>query len=187
MHGDDFSTLDPDWSLDLYEKGMQDAFEVELRDRVGFGKRDIHEVNLLNGSLKVTEQSLTYEADPRHIELLQSPRARDLRFHECPGVKTCEGKLIADGNLLHEKEHAADVQEFQHSLVVPPARTFKVKFDDRPEAIRVKQYAEVLGYHPRGVILAGPIGQSTLVPVDSCRLSRWSAACADKLPLGDLR
>ena len=30
VHGDDFTTLGPDWALDLYEQGMQKAFGVDL-------------------------------------------------------------------------------------------------------------------------------------------------------------
>ena len=37
VHGDDFTTLGPDWALDKYEAGMKAAFDIELRGRLGLG------------------------------------------------------------------------------------------------------------------------------------------------------
>ena len=49
---------------------MQETFEVKLRGRLGEYNDDLKEIRVLNKVLRITYEGLTYEADPRHVELL---------------------------------------------------------------------------------------------------------------------
>ena len=70
VHGDDFTALSTDESLNRNAAQMHAAFDVELRGRLGAEAHDAKEINLLNRVLMVSSTGLRYEADPRHVELL---------------------------------------------------------------------------------------------------------------------
>ena len=70
VHGDDFTALGTSDALDRYEKGMQEVFECKLKGRLGTGKDDLKEMRVLNRIVRVTDEGLLYEADPRHAEML---------------------------------------------------------------------------------------------------------------------
>ena len=161
-HGDDFTTLGPDWALDRYERKMQEAFDVELRGRLGIGPNDVRELKLLNRIIKVDEEGLTYEADPRHTELL----ARALGFENCghvstPGAKNCKDEVVADGK--SPVENTDDMTECLHSRMPTAPPTSRMKFSEDVEVINVPSYADTFGYHPRDFILTGPIGNVSSV------------------------
>ena len=44
VHGDDFTALGTDESLNLYEAGLQKAFECKIRGRLGTDKKDDKEI-----------------------------------------------------------------------------------------------------------------------------------------------
>ena len=70
VHGDDFTALGTDDSLDLYEAGLLKCFDLKLRGRLGEGIDDLKEIRLLNRIIPLGAEGLTYEADPRHAKLL---------------------------------------------------------------------------------------------------------------------
>ena len=70
VHGDDFTCLGADASLDIVEKQIQEHFEVKLKGRLGLGEHDQRQMRVLNRIVHVSEEGLSYEPDPRHVELL---------------------------------------------------------------------------------------------------------------------
>ena len=72
VHGDDFTTLGLDSDLDWFEAGLQTYFENGIRGRLGEGCPEPQEIRILNRVVSVNSSGLTYEADPRHCDLLMS-------------------------------------------------------------------------------------------------------------------
>ena len=120
VHGDDFVALGVDDSLSKYEAGMQKAFEVKLQGRIGPEPGDLQEARILNRIIRMTPQGMTYEADPRHVEML----ARDLEL-------TDKSKSVATPGVKGEfDEH--DVYDLEDSVtsmeeIVAPVRVRTVK------------------------------------------------------------
>ena len=71
VHGDDFTALGLDEDLDWYEGQLKEHFEIKVRGRLGEGCKD-NQIRILNRIVTLTPQGLTYEADPRHVDLLLS-------------------------------------------------------------------------------------------------------------------
>ena len=87
-HGDDFTALGTDDDLDWYEKARQESFEIKLRGRLGEGCSGPQEIRILNRVVSVDSNGLTYEADPRHGDLLMSSLNLNLSNSSAtPGVK----------------------------------------------------------------------------------------------------
>ena len=109
VHGDDFTCLGVSSSLDLYEAEMKRAFDVKLKGRIGHEDGDEHNMRVLNRIISITKDGLTYEPDPRHVELL----ARDLNLdlngkssgvpgHKIPYDENKHGQHIEDPVILED-------------------------------------------------------------------------------------
>ena len=95
VHGDDFNALGTSADLDWYEKCLADNFEIKVRGRMGPGG-DCTEIKILNRILTYSEKGLTYEADPRHIDLLSSSMGLTAANSlSTPGVKDPEPNYSA--------------------------------------------------------------------------------------------
>lgn len=70
VYGDDFTTLGAARDLDWFEKEIAGRKEVKLRGRRGNSKGDHQEVKLLNRAMRITQEGVEVEADPRHAELI---------------------------------------------------------------------------------------------------------------------
>ena len=53
-------------------KTRRESFEIKVRGRLGEGCEGPQQINILNRIVTATDQGLTYEADPRHGDLLMS-------------------------------------------------------------------------------------------------------------------
>ena len=95
--GGDFTCLGVSDSLDHYEKAMQQHFEVTLKGRLGLEKRDMREMRVLNRIVRVSEEGLAYEPDPRHCELLK----RDIGFDDSTNSQMTPGVKIAYDETKH--------------------------------------------------------------------------------------
>ena len=69
VHCDDFNALGVSAELDWYEAELAKHFEIKFRGRMGPGD-NCSEIKILNRILRLTSEGLTYEADPRHVDLL---------------------------------------------------------------------------------------------------------------------
>ena len=72
VHGDDFTAMGTDADLTWYENQLKLSFEVKLRGRLGHGCAGPQQLRILNRIITYTHQGLTYEADPRHTDILLS-------------------------------------------------------------------------------------------------------------------
>ena len=89
VHGDDFTTLGLDEDIDWFEGKLQESFEIKIRGRLGEGCKGPQEIRILNRVVSIDESGLSYEADPRHCDLLMSSLALDEKSHAAtPGVKS---------------------------------------------------------------------------------------------------
>ena len=86
VHGDDFTCLGPRVEVRRYEDALAERFEIKRRGHIGEDEGCVREIRILNRILRLTQDGLRYEADPRHAELLV--KALDLtNSADTPGVK----------------------------------------------------------------------------------------------------
>ena len=70
VHGDDVTALGLGENLDFFEKKIQESFEIKIRGRLGEECPGPQGIRILNRIVSITDEGLTYEADPRHCDLL---------------------------------------------------------------------------------------------------------------------
>ena len=70
VHGDDFTFLGNDVSLDWCTTIMQEEYDIKIRGRLGPDKNDQKSIRILNRCLEWRHDGLYYEADPRHAEII---------------------------------------------------------------------------------------------------------------------
>ena len=70
VHGDDFTFCAASADLDWIEALLPKWFEVKVRARLGPDERDDKEVVILGRLVRWTSWGISYEADPRHRELV---------------------------------------------------------------------------------------------------------------------
>ena len=88
VHGDDFTALGDDDALDWYEQILRDSFEIKVRGRLGVGCTGPQQLRILNRVITLTEQGITFEADPKHHDLLLSSlELTSASASATPGVK----------------------------------------------------------------------------------------------------
>ena len=147
VHGDDFTALGTTKGVENFEEGMQKAFEVKLRGRLGPDKTDEKEMRVLNRILRMTKSGVAYEADPRHVELLvRSLSLQDGKSVATPGIKLKDedveftdqehtvASILADGNKrkISEREDAR-----------------MIRFSDEVEVESIPGYSRDYGINPR--------------------------------------
>ena len=140
VHGDDFSALGTDESLDKYEAGLRKSFECKMRGRLGEEPEDLKEIRMLNRIIRITSTGLLYEADPRHAELL----ARSMGLEDCkqvatPGVKKAFTDDVMDLPIVDECDQVSSID----------VRMSRINFDlDNVEVREIVPYSKLYGCHP---------------------------------------
>ena len=110
-YGDDFTALGTGAGLSMYGACMAKAFDCDVRGRLGSGPGGLKEVKILNRILRVTPRGLSYEADPRHTELLARALGRESSGRQgTPGIKEYQEHAVADCIPQHEDAAKAAVQ-----------------------------------------------------------------------------
>ena len=157
VHGDDFTALGTDASLDKYEAGLKKSFECKMRGRLGVEAHDTKEIRLLNRIIRITDQGLLYEADPRHAELLmKAMNLEQCRHVATPGVKQPFSDEVMDLPIAHEPETI-------NNLTTADVPMSKVQFSDAdPEVMPVVPYSQVYGVHPNKFVF-DKFGTKTLL------------------------
>ena len=147
VHGDDFTALGTPEELTMYEKGMQEVFECKLKGRLGTGPEDCKEMRVLNRIVRVTDNGLLYEADPRHAEMLiKAFQLEGAKGVVTPGVKSHEANgdpETIDQDFAHEINGI--LAELRHK--VRPMS--KVSLCPDVEYYDVVPYSQIYGRHPR--------------------------------------
>ena len=70
VHGDDFTFMGTDNTLDSCQKMMEDNFEVKIRGRLGPEPSDDKLIRILNRLMTWSDIGILYEGDPRHAEII---------------------------------------------------------------------------------------------------------------------
>ena len=86
VHGDDFMFVGSAASLAWIEAEMHKPFLMKVVGTLGPGKGDQQEIRVLNRVLRWTAAGVTYEADPRHAEILVSGLLGGRRPVTTPGA-----------------------------------------------------------------------------------------------------
>ena len=133
VHGDDFSTLGLDADLDWLEKSLAEHFELKIRGRIGEGLPGDNEMRILNRIVAVHEDCISYEADPRHVDLLSNSLGIvEANSVGTPGtkdpepdydlIKTCEpeGFATLDGDLMKSQIKMPDAEISIESFIREP-------------------------------------------------------------------
>ena len=70
VHGADITTLGVTKDLDWLEQESGKSFELKKRGRIGIELDGDNDIRILKRVAMVTPEGLTYEADPRHFDVL---------------------------------------------------------------------------------------------------------------------
>ena len=70
VHGDDFTFLGTDSSLDWIQTRIQEHYEVKIRGRLGPHPKDDKVIRILNRIVEWTQDGVCYECDQRHAEII---------------------------------------------------------------------------------------------------------------------
>ena len=177
VHGDDFTALGTDQDLDWYETELAKHFELKIRGRLGEGCPGDNELRILNRVVRITPTGLTYEADPRHADLLaQSMTLTDANSVATPGVKDPEAEYQLDKRdeispVTQLADPCLDIPAksggMHHSVVDPNSpmpsmvnamvQNKCVSFSSKIDTHFVTPYSEIYGIHP-SQIKASSIG-----------------------------
>jgi hypothetical protein len=148
VHGDDFTSMGVKSELDWLETEFAKHFELKIRGRLGEDCSGPQEIRILNRIVTLGADGLTYEADPRHVDLLSSSLGLTAANSVAtPGVK--------DPNPDYEsqKENEPDNLPLEPTDVVSVLRTGgtskTVTFSDNVSVSNVTAYSDVYGIHPR--------------------------------------
>ena len=152
VHGDDFTALGSPEGLDKFEKGMTDTFECKLKGRLGTGPNDAKEMRVLNRIVRITDDALLYEADPRHAEMIiKAFKLEESKPVVTPGVKSPE----ADGDPDKiDKDMVAELQAIISSLTPKIKPMSRVTFNPEVEFGDVIAYSGIYGRHPRTFVFS---------------------------------
>ena len=70
VHGDDFTALGGRTDLLWYEQGLAEALTIVVKGHLGESEDCEKETKVLNRIARCDADGLSYEADPRHAEML---------------------------------------------------------------------------------------------------------------------
>ena len=147
VHGDDFTAVGSPNALNKFEEGMQKSFECKQKGRLGLRPEDCKEMRVLNRIVRVTDNGLLYEADPRHAEMLI--KAFDLgeaKSVVTPGIKVVDEE--ADPDKI-DSDAAAEITKIITELRSKPQTPSKVTFSDNVQVHSIEPYSSVYGQHPK--------------------------------------
>ena len=105
-HGDDLVFEGPDEWLDRLEEGLRSVMILQRRAKLGWGAADDKHVTILNRLVDLKDDScvVTFEPDPRHVDLLRGLVGFDGRSKS---VTTPADKRLED---MHDEEPLSRVQ-----------------------------------------------------------------------------
>ena len=120
VHGDDITTLGLDGDLDWFREALGNSFELKVRGRVGEGLDGSNDMRILNRIVEMKPDGITYEADPRHVEImLNSMGLTEANSVMTPGVK--EGVTDYSAQKLNEPDGCPKVVEEDTEVDDAPA------------------------------------------------------------------
>ena len=117
VHGDDFTAMGLDADLDYYETELAKNFELKIRGRLGEGCKGDNQIRIVNRIITLTPPGVTYEADPRHVDLLvESMGLSQSNSVSTPGAK--DPTPDYDAQKHHEDDSpSGDLSKSDHTLI----------------------------------------------------------------------
>jgi hypothetical protein len=88
VHGDDFVLAGPPLELGWVKAAMCDSFLTKEVGTLGDGAGETTELRILNRVVRWCPGGLTYEADPRHVDILRQGIAGAARSLSAPGTQS---------------------------------------------------------------------------------------------------
>ena len=115
VHGDDFVAIGNEENLKETKETLNRKYKIKV-ETLGAGKEDAKEIRVLNKVIRLTQEGLELEADPRHAEIV----IRDLGLEEAkpsptPGVK--QGTQRRNGRKEDVEEGEEEPEEAGVSVV----------------------------------------------------------------------
>ena len=148
VHGDDFTALGSPHGLNKFEEGMTQSFECKLKGRLGTGPNDCKEMRVLNRIVRISENGLLYEADPRHAEMLiRSFNLGEAKSVVTPGVKTAIDEDVDPDQV--DAEAAIEINRIIAELKPQRSHCGKVRFCSEIKTYDIPAYSTIYGSHPR--------------------------------------
>ena len=142
MHGDDITTFGVDSDLDWFRKALGKSFELKVRGRVGEGVGATNDMRILNRVVEMLPDGLTYEADPRHVELiLNTLGLTSANAVMTPGIK--ETVAIYSAIKVNESEQCPEATAPEELKQFPEVTTSSQKAFSLTTAEKLKQCPEV--------------------------------------------
>ena len=160
VHGDDITTLGCDKDLDWMREGLSKSFELKVRGRVGEGVEGSNDMRILNRVVEMTKTGITYESDPRHVDIVASSLGlTSANSVATPGVKegTPDYNTPKDNEPQGTPSFAGTGIEEESIRRLSNQGHRKVNFADDAELHEVTPYSEIYTVHP-STIAATPNG-----------------------------
>lgn len=124
VHGDDFTSSGGKRDFDWFKEELSKRYELKEEARLGPGRNDDKEGEVLNRIIRWTEEGVEYEADPRQGEKF----VVGLNLEGCKGVFT-PGVRISPDKIMTDQELATQ----KHKLFRALAARANYLAADRPE------------------------------------------------------
>ena len=163
VHGDDMTCLGVKESLDKYEAALRAVFEIKVKGRLGTGESDDKQIRVLNRIVRVEDEGLRYEPDPRHVDLLLRDLGLDgddVKPSPVPGTEpTFDETIHVPDDDLSQIVNACITAA--NNSCAENKQHLHVTFDEHIT------YADAtVPPYPNNTLLHGPIGASTcqLIP-----------------------
>ena len=166
VHGDDFTALGCRDDLEWYAKQLSDHFEIVVKGYLGESDDCSKEVRVLNRIVRIDSEGISYESDPRHVEII----ARGLGLEKASNA-TAPGRRDEEVNYEAILDAATDLEldavdpddaEIVASFVPvkkPRRPNLYVTFDDdnlittinldKQKFVYGLPYSDMLHLHPR--------------------------------------
>ena len=113
---------------------MKAAFDIKVKGRLGTDKEDDKEMRVLNRIIRISDDALLYEPDPRHVELLSRDLGLDMggTSRATPGDKKPYNEEIHAPTEPLDDIIAACVNAAKHSCSLIKAQ-LRVSSDPPPD------------------------------------------------------
>ena len=124
VHGDDFTSLGTDESLDWLHEKLSQEYEFKCKGRLGPGEGDAKEVRLLNRIITWTDEGIEIEADQRHVDIAIKQLGLE------------KAKAVSTAGVKEKEEEEGDGEELEREearLYRGVAARFNFLSIDRPE------------------------------------------------------
>ena len=127
---------------------MQETVECKLKGRLGTGPEDLKEMRVLNRVVRVSDDGLLYEADPRHAEMLiRAFNLSDAKPVVTPGVKTAVDEDVDPSKV--DADISVEIHRMIAELKCPRRRSKTVRFCPHIQFQDVPASSTYYGTHPR--------------------------------------